>query len=115
MGRIYRPVEIISGNNKIVSVAIVDTGSDESVISEQIAIKLKLELYGTFRAICATDTILEGKYADVTIKELWSRKEIALVVGVSDIPFNTDDIDDEGVELILGIDFIQKANIEIKF
>ncbi len=115
MGRMYRPVEINFKDNKIVSVSIVDTGADETVISERLAKKINAELYGTFRAICASDTILEGKYTDVEIKDIWSNKKAFLVVGVSDIPFNTDDIDDEGIDVILGTDFIQKTELEIKF
>ncbi len=115
MGRMYRPVEISFKDNKIVSVSIVDTGADETVISERLAKIINAELYGTFRAMCASDTILEGEYTDVEIKDIWSNKKAFLVVGVSDIPFNTDDIDDEGVDVILGTDFIQKTELEIKF
>ena len=113
MGRMYRPVELIVMDNKIVSVSIVDTGADETVISERLAKKINVELYGTFRAICASDTVLEGKYADIEIKDIWSNKKANLVVGVSDVPFNTDDIDDEGIDVILGTDFIQKTKLEI--
>ena len=114
MGRIYRSVEIFFKDNKAVSVAIIDTGADETVISERIAKAIDAELYGTFRAICASDTVLEGKYADVEIKDLLSDKRTKMVVGVSEIPFNTDDIDDEGVDVILGVDFIQKTKLDIK-
>ncbi len=113
MGRMYRPVELYFQNNKIISVSIIDTGADETVISERLAKKINAELYGTFRAMCASDTVLEGKYADVEIKDIWSNKKAFLVVGVSDIPFNTDDIDDEGVDVILGTDFIQKTGLAI--
>ena len=110
----YRPVEIYFNDNKALTVAIVDTGADETVISERIAKKIDAELYGTFRALCASDTVLEGKYADVEIKDMWSDKKADFVVGVSDVPFNTDDIDDEGIDVILGIDFIQKTELVIK-
>ena len=113
MGRMYRPVELSFKDNKIVSVSIVDTGADETVISERLAQKIKAELYGTFRAICASDTVLEGKYADIEIMDIWSNKKANMVVGVSDVPFDTDDIDDEGVDVILGTDFIQKTELEI--
>lgn len=114
MGRMYRPVELSTRNKKIISVAILDTGADETVVSERLAKLIRAELYGKFLALCASDTMLEGKYADVTIKDITSGKIVRLTVGVSDIPFNTDDIDDEGVDAILGVDFIQKTKIEIK-
>ena len=115
MGRIYRPVEIGYGNRNATTVAIIDTGADETVISERLAGKVNSDLYGVFKAICASDTILEGKYADVTIRELWSGVEIVMTVGVSDKPFGTDDIDDEGVEAILGVDFLQQTEMPLDF
>jgi len=115
MGRIYRPVEVEYGNRKATTVAIIDTGADETVISERLAGKVNSDLYGVFKAICASDTILEGKYADVTIRELWSGVEIVMTVGVSDKPFSTDDIDDEGVEAILGVDFLQETEMPLDF
>ena len=36
-------------------------------------------------------------------------------VGVSSIPFDTDDIDDEGLDVILGVDFIQETGLKIEF
>ena len=36
-------------------------------------------------------------------------------VGVSNIPFNTDDIDDEGLDVFLGVDFIQETGLKIEF
>ena len=87
----------------------------ETVISERLADKVNSDLYGVFKAICASDTILEGKYADVTIRELWSGVEIVMTVGVSDKPFGTDDIDDEGVEAILGVDFLQETEMPLDF
>ena len=115
MGRIYRPVEIEYDTRKATTVAIIDTGADETVISERLAGKVNSDLYGVFKAICASDTILEGKYADVTIRELWSGVEIIMTVGVPDKPFGTDDIDDEGVEAILGVDFLQETEMPLNF
>ncbi len=111
MGRIYRPVEVEYGDRKATTVAIIDTGADETVISERLAGKVDSDLYGVFKAIYASDTILEGEYADVMIRELWSGVEIIITVGVSDKPFGTDDIDDEGVEAIFGLTRIPTSTI----
>ena len=100
---------------KATTVAIIDTGADETVISERLAHRVNSDLYGIFKAICASDTILEGKYADVMIRELWSGVEIMMTVGVSDKPFSTDDLDDEGVETILGVDFLQETEMSLDF
>ena len=107
MGRIYRSIEISNNGAKTVTVAIVDTGADETVISEKIAKRIDAQLYGTFRAICASDTVIEGRYTDVIIRDLLTEKESNMIVGVSGVPFSTDDIDDEGVDVILGVDYLQ--------
>ena len=49
--------------------------------------------------------------ADLHILDLNSNKETTIKIGVSDIPFDTDDIDDEGLDIILGIDFIQETKL----
>lgn len=114
MGRIYRPVSIASNGAFEIAIAIVDTGADETIISQRLADKLKANLYGTFKAVCASQTELKGKYADVFMKELHSNKEATISVGVSDVPFATDDINEEGLDIILGVDFIQKVKLKIE-
>ncbi len=114
MGRVYRLVEIVADGRKEIAIALLDTGADETVMSEKLARKLGSKLYGTYQARCASQTILTGKYADIVIKELRSLKSAKLEVGVSDIPFDTDDIDDEGIDVILGIDFVQETDFVIK-
>lgn len=113
MGRLYRPVEVSFNGRKKVAVAIVDTGADETVISERLARQLNAELYCTYLAKCASQTILTGKYADIMIKELNTGKEAIIEAGVSNIPFDTDDIDEEGLDVILGVDFIQETDLLI--
>lgn len=89
MGRVYRIVDIFHNGKKESAISIVDSGADETVISQKLANKLNIKLYGIFLAKCASQTILEGGHARVTIKELKSKKEATLEVGVSDIPFDT--------------------------
>ena len=114
MGRVYSPVEVSYNGRKEIVVALIDTGADRTVVSKKLADKLEAELYGTFRARCASQTVLEGRYADFTIKELRSKKQTSIEVGVSDVPFDTDDINDEGLDVILGVDFIQKVKLTIE-
>lgn len=113
MGRIYRIIEVSFNGKKESAIAIVDTGADETVISKRLANKLNANLHGTFLAKCASQTILEGKYTNIKVKELKSGKEAELEVGVSDIPFDTDDINEEGLDVIVGVDFIQEVGLEI--
>ncbi len=115
MGRTYRPVEITAGNGKAVTVALVDTGADESVISASIAQEIQAALFGRYMAKCASDYIIEGRYSKIKIRDLKEGLETDLVVGVSNTPFDTDDINDEGVDLILGVDFLQETKMELRF
>lgn len=114
MGRIYRPVEIVVNNKKEIAVALIDTGADETVVSEKLAKRLNAELYGLYTARCASQTVLSGRYADITIKELKSGKQTTIEAGVSNVPFDTDDIDEEGIDIILGVNFIQKVRLKIE-
>jgi len=109
----YIPVEVsVNGNSKI-TVGLIDTGADETVISEKIAKELVIKPYGSYNGICASGFLIEGKYADVHVTDMKSGKNLVMKVGVSDVPFNTDDINDEGLNIILGIDFIQETGLKI--
>ena len=74
MGRVYRPVEVSFNSKRKITVAIVDTGADETVVSEKVANEVGAKLYGTFMARCASQTVLTAKYADFIIKEIESGK-----------------------------------------
>ncbi len=41
--------------------------------------------------------------------------DITMTVGVTDEPFKTDNIDEEGIDVIIGVDFLQKARIKLDF
>lgn len=114
MGRVYKPIEASLNGKSRVTVGLVDTGADETVISEKLAKKLNAELYGTYKAFCASQFVLTGKYADIMIKDLTCGKSITMKVGVSDVPFDTDDINDEGLDVILGVDFIQEIDLKLQ-
>ena len=113
MGRIYRPIIVLANGHKKLTVAFIDSGADETVISKTIANELKLKLYGIYRSYSATDHVIEGNFAEVTLKD--DNVKVTMEVGVSDIPFKSDYSDEEGVEIILGVDFLQEAKIKLDF
>ncbi len=113
MGRIYRAIVLSANGKSEMTVAFVDTGADETIISERIAKKLKLKMYGDYKAISASRHEIVGKLASVTISD--SSISDRLVVGVTNEPFGTDYVDEEGVEVILGIDFLQRNNLKLDF
>ena len=78
-----------------------------------MAKELSVDLYGDYRATCASGFLLTGKQAQVNIKDLKTDKQAQIEVGVSDIPFDTDEVDEEGLEIILGVDFLQETDLLI--
>ncbi|MCK4614596.1 MAG: hypothetical protein KAU14_07325 [Thermoplasmata archaeon] len=111
MGLIYRPIRISSldEKNSKNTVALVDTGCDESVISERIARKIDAGLYGIFKTVSASQHEMTGSYADVILYDLADEIGGQITVGVSDEPFDVD----EGIEVILGVDFLQENSVKL--
>jgi len=61
LGRVYRPIRIGNGSKGSNTVAFIDIGADESVMSNRLADKLDLELKGRFRVVSASGHIIEGR------------------------------------------------------
>ncbi len=111
MGRIYKPVVVSSARKEMMTVAFVDTGADESVMSERLAINIEAEQYGIYRAYSASNNLIEGRLTTIVLKS--DKISLEMEVGVTDAPFKSEYLDEEGVDLILGVDFLQdiKANL----
>ena len=113
MGRMYRPIFVQGADNERLTVAFVDSGADETVISKKLAQEIGVETYGVYKSYSASGDVIEGVFALITIKD--GNQEMEIEVGVSDTPFNSDYSDEEGVELILGLDFLQEAKVSLDF
>jgi hypothetical protein len=50
----YRGVEVKANGRSSIAVAFVDSGCDETIISERLANKLKVKLYGKFESLSAS-------------------------------------------------------------
>ena len=113
MGLIFRPVRLSSMNGKRTAntVALVDTGCDETVISNRIATEITAETYGVFRTHSASQHEMEGKYADILVQDLSDELGGPMTVGVCNDPFESD----EGIECIIGIDFLQQNGVRLDF
>lgn len=113
MGLMYRPVRIssIDGNRSAVVVALVDTGADETVVSERVMKELEIRIYGQFRTKSASGHDIYGRRADVELMELSNSVGGKMTVGVTNAPFMVD----EGIEALLGVDFLQHFNIQLNF
>ncbi len=113
MGRIYRSIIVTGKQNEKMTVAFVDSGADETVISKNLANEIGVDLYGIYRSYSITGQAIEGRFAQVTLKD--KEIEITMEVGVSEIPFQSEYSDEEGVDVILGVDFLQDAKIKLDF
>lgn len=113
VGLMFRPIKIGStdGVRHETAVALIDTGCDETVIKESLAKRLKLKSYGEFRTVSASQHEMLGYYTEVEIRDLKDDIGGIQYVGVSNIPFNSD----EGIVAILGVDFLQKNHIILSF
>ncbi len=109
----YRSLVVVGPEKEKMVVAFVDSGADETVISEALADELGVKLYGTYRSYSASGHKIEGRFAQVKFKD--EDLEIDLEVGVSDIPFGSEYSDEEGVDVILGVDFLQDAGVKLDF
>ena len=113
MGRIYRPV-LVSGNGKQeMTIAFVDSGSDETIISERLANELGIELFGKYYFLTASGEHITGRLGKVRIKD--EQIDHELLVGVTDAIFRSEYSDDHGIEVIIGIDFLQDNNLKLDF
>ena len=93
------------------AVALIDTGCDETVIKESLAQRLHLESYGEYRSVSASQHEVIGHYTEVEIRDLKEGVGGVHFVGVSDVPFDSD----EGIVAIIGVDFLQEYNIILNF
>ena len=113
MGRMYRPIFIQGVNVEKMTVAFVDSGADESVLSKKLAQEIGVETYGVYKSYSAFGGLIEGVFALIKIRD--EELDMELEVGISDTPFNSDYSDEEGVGLILGLDFLQDAQVILDF
>ena len=115
MGLQYRPIRIAANGKNITTVGIIDTGADETVISPYLAELLQCKLWGEFSALSATGHEIIGQYTTLSIiSDEWHNISIIdYQVGVVKEPFREEG--DEGVHIILGVDFLQDTEYELKF
>ena len=107
----YRGIQIKSNGISKIAVAFIDSGCDETIISERLAKKLKLKLYGKFEILTAGKIKITGKLGEVTITDEKIKDKIT--VGVTNQPF--DDVEEHGIDIILGHDFLQRNKIKLIF
>lgn len=114
MGRVYRAIEVSSRDRSAYTVGFVDTGADQSIMSRRLSDMIGAELRGYLEVVSASGHLISGRLAIVTITTLMDRKSAELEIGVTDELFE-DEIDENGVEVIIGLDFLEYTNTRIEF
>ena len=113
MGRIYRALRLCSGGMTLDVVAFVDSGLDRTVISERIAKRLGLEVKGKEKIKVANREIIDTMLAKVRIISILDNIDCIMRIAVTDMPFELEP--DENIDMIIGLDFLQKNNIKLIF
>ena len=113
MGRIYRALRLINGNRTFDVVAFVDSGSDRTVLSERMAKKLGLKERGGEKIQVANRQVIDTNLAELRILSILDNIDCVLRVAVTDMPFELEP--DENIDMIIGLDFLQKNRIKLIF
>lgn len=113
VGRIYKGFELRNDGSKIIVVAFIDSGSDNTIISKRAATKLKITTREKEELEVANKDVIQTDvgYVKVTSKEDGIDDKIR--VNITDVPFEIDS--DENIDMIVGLDFMQEHNVRLKF
>lgn len=65
MGRLYRAIEVASGDRHAYTVGFIDTGADNSVISRRLADSMNIEQKGYIEMVSASGHLIVGRQAEV--------------------------------------------------
>ena len=113
MGRIYRALRLSHGNKTCDVVAFVDSGSDRTVISERMAKRLGLRTRGGEKIKVANREVIDTRLAKLRILSILDNIDCVIRVAVTDMPFELEP--DENIDMIIGLDFLQKNRIKLIF
>ncbi|KAF5416769.1 MAG: hypothetical protein C5S48_02050 [Candidatus Methanogaster sp.] len=114
MGRLYRAIEVASGDQHAYTVGFIDTGADKSVMIRRLADSMGMELKGRIEMVSASGHLIVGRQAEVGVRTLADDMTADIGIGVTDELFD-DEIDENGVEMIIGLDFLEEVNMKIEF
>jgi predicted aspartyl protease len=114
MGRKYVNVKIFFENRSIEDLnAFIDTGSDLTIISTEIARRLRIKIQNIERKWTASDgDERQSPITEIKIQEKDKKEAIFLdEVLIDDAPLDPENNED----VIIGLDYLQKAKIILSF
>ena len=113
MGRIYRALEIINNGKIAEVVALVDTGSDRTILSERVANLVGLSGDIKDRIQVANGEIIEARLGEARVVSHRDGIDAKMDMDITNVPFDVDY--EEGIDMIIGVDFLQEHNIKLIF
>ncbi|PXF61122.1 MAG: hypothetical protein C4B59_06065 [Candidatus Methanogaster sp.] len=73
-----------------------------------------MELKGHIEMVSASGHLIVGRQAEVGVRTLSDDMTADIGIGVTDELFD-DEIGENGVEMIIGLDFLEEVNMKIEF
>ena len=113
MGRIYKGFGLCNNGKKLIVVGFVDSGSDNTILSKRVADKLKIKMKGKEELEVANKETILTDVGEVRIISEQDKIDDVIKVNVTDLPFEMDS--DENIDMIVGLDFMQKHNVRLAF
>lgn len=113
MGRIYKGFALYNNGKKLIVVGFVDSGSDNTILSKRVAEKLKIKMKGKEELEVANKETILTDVGEVRIISEQDKIDDVIKVNVTDLPFEMDS--DENIDMIIGLDFMQKHNVRLAF
>lgn len=113
MGRIYRAFVLKNKGIEVNVVALVDSGSDKCMLSKRIAKMLKLKTFAKEKIEVANGAKINTDIARVRMISQIDHIDDTMDVNITDKPFDNEI--DENINMIIGVDFLQKHNVKLTF
>jgi hypothetical protein len=112
MGRIYKGMTLENGDRTMEVVAFVDTGCDQTIISQRAARFLNITVGDEEIIVVANGSQIRAGTGTVMIGSRVDTIHSSMKVNITDLPFQIDP--DENIDMIIGLDFLQMHNITLK-
>jgi predicted aspartyl protease len=113
MGTVYLPLYVGGPKGERLALALVDTGAERTIVSSKLGKEIGLRGKEEELITTASGHDIKMKVARAMFRSDRLKIKGQLGVCLSDIPFQVEP--QEGIEIIVGVDFLQKFNLGIKF
>ena len=113
MGTVYIPLYVGGPKGERLALALVDTGAERTIVSKKLGKEIGLRGKEEELITTASGHNIKMKVTKARFRSDRLRIKGHLGVCLSDVPFEVEP--EEGIEIIVGVDFLQKFNLGIRF